>query len=127
MHDLVDLLQHLAVIHGAPNGIVVMEQGYVVLRLAEQGWMPENMEHLLRSRSLPEGFHFALSLDGKTRPLATIQPVELYPQIIFYPSGHVEPFQLTVQALVSGYSRKLTVEASGTTRIIDSRVGNAGA
>jgi general secretion pathway protein H len=89
-------------------------------------WMPENLDDILRPRTLPAGLSFALVLEGRavvldpsdTRQLGSDTP-DVSPQIMLFSNGDLNSFELTIRRAAANRSVTLRSTESGKIEVGD--------
>jgi len=89
-----------SVIQGRPLGVKFEEGEYEFLITHLAKWSEVSDNRALRQHSLLYGWRFELRLGSKKIPLQVPEiegePADPVPQIVFYSSGEVDPFELVV-------------------------------
>ena len=89
-----------AVIQGRPIGVQFDEGRYLFLIAGRSQWLELENNKALRVQDLLQDWKFELRLSGKKIPLVKTvdgdSQAKLTPQIIFFSSGEVEPFELLI-------------------------------
>ena len=92
---LVDLAAREAILNQREFGLRLMPDGYTFQMLDdEKGWVAPPGDALLQARRLPAGIRLTLDVEGMpgdTDPLPSAPP-----QLIFFSSGEIIPFDLTL-------------------------------
>jgi general secretion pathway protein H len=89
-------------------------------------WMPENLDDILRPRTLPAGLSFTLVLEGRavvldppdTRQLGSDTP-DVSPQIMLFSNGDLNSFELTIRRAAANRSVTLRSTESGKIEVGD--------
>lgn len=107
LHRLMGLTAQEAILQGREIGILVQKEAYRFLTPGRDYWIGVDSSDLLRERELPQGWRLELVQDDQVAEPATIaideesgeekekQPI---PQIIFYATGEVTPFRLSLHS-----------------------------
>jgi general secretion pathway protein H len=85
-------------------------------------WEQENLDDILRARTLPDGLSFALLLEGRpvvldpadTRQLGADTP-DVSPQIMLFSNGDLNSFELTIRR--ASANRSVTLRSTETGKI----------
>jgi general secretion pathway protein H len=89
-------------------------------------WVQENLDDILRPRTLPQGLSFALVLEGRavvldpadTRQLGATTP-DVSPQIMLFSNGDLNSFELMIRRAAANRSVTLRSTASGKIEVGD--------
>jgi len=88
---LLALAQEEAVFQAQEWGLSVHPERYQFYLWQQQGWQAVQNDDVFRARTMPQGVHMALKLEGHTLSLDG----EPGPQILILSSGECTPFELT--------------------------------
>ncbi len=81
---------------GLQIGWLQTERGYQFVALGEEGWVAYADRGPLRARPLPEPLSLRLKVEDL--PVRQDDPKALSPQILFFTSGELTPFELQLRA-----------------------------
>ncbi len=81
---------------GLQIGWIQTEKGYQFLALGEEGWVRYADRGPLRARPLPEPLQLRIEVEDV--PVRQDDPKALTPQILFFTSGELTPFELQLLA-----------------------------
>lgn len=93
LQALFQLAGEMAVLQGREIGVMFEGREYRFVVLKDQEWLPLNEEDLLRRRTLPDGLQLQVFSEGISRPADTLDAPG-YPQVVFYSSGVLSPFEV---------------------------------
>jgi general secretion pathway protein H len=104
-------------LHLTPNGY-----RFTVYDNRNNAWVQENLDDILRPRTLPDGLSFSLVLEGRpvvldppdTRQLGANTP-DVSPQIMLFSNGDLNSFELTIRR--SSANRTVTLRSTETGKI----------
>lgn len=91
---LLALAQEEAVFQAQEWGLSVHPERYQFYLWQQQGWQMVQNDDLFRARTMPQGVHMELQLDGHTLSLDEPEGQQ-GPQILILSSGECTPFELT--------------------------------
>lgn len=102
LQALFQLAGEMAVLQGREIGVMFEGREYRFVVLKDQEWHPLKEEDLLRRRTLPDGLQLRVFSEGISRPADTLDAPD-YPQVVFYSSGVLSPFEvlLTIDGSVA--------------------------
>jgi len=104
-------------LHLTPNGY-----RFTVYDNRNNAWVQEDLDDILRPRTLPDGLSFALVLEGRpvvldppdTRQLGATTP-DVSPQIMLFSNGDLNSFELTIRRTTA--NRSVTLRSTETGKI----------
>jgi general secretion pathway protein H len=106
-----------AVLQGRPLGVMVEARAYRFLIAGAEHWEELQYSGPLRERRLREGFHMDLSGSEQVTVLRNRQQQkeedDLSPQVLFLPTGEMNPFTLSFRHHSHEGSYKLQGQSSG--------------
>jgi len=106
---LMQLASEEAVLQGRELAMQFEGGDYRFLVLDKDRWQAIEADKILRERSLPEGLHAELLVEGIGKPRAPTSGRLIY----FYSSGEVSPFQLSLQDSQRKYLYTINGDAQG--------------
>ncbi|MBU0730680.1 MAG: type II secretion system minor pseudopilin GspH [Proteobacteria bacterium] len=98
--SLIDLAMEEAVLKGEEYAVRFTHEGYVFLRHEEGRWLDLEKEGVFRSRRLPEGVRFEISLEGESaaikddREEGSSDDEKIQPEILLLSSGEYTQFEV---------------------------------
>jgi type II secretion system protein H len=98
--------QEQAIFAGQPLGLKLSERGYVLVQWRRDGWRPVG-----RAEALPR----AMDLSFETR--STAARPEGWPELIFDPTGIVQPAEFQLRA--RGVRIDITLQETGEVRLVE--------
>jgi hypothetical protein len=109
-------------------GLRLTPNGYrfTVYDNRNNAWVQENLDDILRPRTLPDGLSFALVLEGRpvvldppdTRQLGADTP-DVSPQIMLFSNGDLNSFELTIRRAAANRSVTLRSTEAGKIEVGD--------
>lgn len=116
---LFSLATQEAILQGRPVGVILDSKGYGFLIAGQEEWGALEGEALLSDRKLPNDWKLELSSGGYNRatPSADGEDEKLVPQIIFYPSGQITPFELLIRDSAGEVDFRLKGLATGQIKL----------
>ena len=120
MRQLFTLAAQEAVLQGRPLGVELGETGYRFLIAGRTKWELFADDDLLRPRNLPQGWRVELTASSATggnsgHPDSDTDPV---PQIVFFSTGEISPFEVLVQHEQNKSRYRLQVLADGRVSVM---------
>ncbi len=88
-----------SVLQGRPIGVQFDEGRYQFLIAGKTQWLDLKDNKALRAQNLLHDWKFELRFSGKEIPLERVSgdsQTKVFPQIVFFSSGEVEPFELLI-------------------------------
>lgn len=95
LQALFQLAGEMAVLQGREIGVMLEDRAYEFVVLQDQEWLPFTEEHLFRPRTLPNGLQLQVFSEGIRRPVDNLDAAK-YPQVVFYSSGLLSPFEIVL-------------------------------
>ncbi len=107
LRRLMGLTAQEAILQGREIGILITRDAYRFLTPGKLGWAAMDADDMLRERELPQGWRLELVQDEQPADLAAAPPggegeteegKPPPPQILFYATGEVTPFRLSLHS-----------------------------
>ncbi len=111
LHGLIDYMREQATLQSREIGIRCFDGGYEFLVYVRDPanpdaglWQRIEDDSVMRARHLPHGLEFELAVDGRkvVLPEEDVKVDELAPQILFFSSGEMNLFELTLRRESAG-------------------------
>ncbi|MEJ1340405.1 MAG: type II secretion system minor pseudopilin GspH [Candidatus Sedimenticola sp. (ex Thyasira tokunagai)] len=108
-----------AILQGRPTGVMLNSKGYSFLMAGKDKWGALEDEALLASQTLPGDWQLELTAGGypKLSPSEAGEKEKGVPQIIFFPSGQISPFELQLSDSTTDIDYRLIGLASGRLKL----------
>ncbi len=108
-----ELAMQTAILQGWEIGAVVSEGSYAFAVHGEGQWRPLQDPSTFRRRPLPAGLQIFLAVEGKLLPQGKQSGTGIEPQIIFFSSGEISPFEIRLSDRHSSRTFRLTGSLTG--------------
>jgi type II secretory pathway pseudopilin PulG len=120
---LFSLAAQEAIVQGRPVGVLFSKGAYGFLIAGREAWEELENKESFRTRILPPEWRLELIRDGKGAPLSmqSAKKSSKDPQVVFYPSGEVIPFQVIFSSGNGESGYRLEVSAAGSIEISSSK------
>jgi general secretion pathway protein H len=127
LHRLLGLTAQKAILQGSEIGILVEQDAYRFLFPGKQYWEAFSADNFLKRRQLPQGWELVLMQDDQVITPALVplgdDGVEDKkkmppPTALFYASGEVTPFRLSIYSSNNSEPYTIDVQANGEIEII---------
>lgn len=107
IEDQLRLLQYqlamageVSVVQGSPVGVQFNKGQYFFLIAGKSKWLALDDGKVFQPRKLLQSWEFELRIRGESFPLFEVEDddseTELSPQVVFYSSGEVDPFEILI-------------------------------
>lgn len=118
LETLLDYVRERGELQTFDYGLRCTPDGYVVVRYntRQSLWQREELDDMLRQRTLPTGLKFTLVIEGREVVLDPIKGVDVTPQILLYSNGDTNSFELTMFRDTG--KRKVTFTSSEAGKIV---------
>jgi general secretion pathway protein H len=111
-----------AVLQGRPLGVVVEPQAYRFLVAGSESWEEFQYSGPLRERRLVEGYQLDISNNEQAEAIVFREQQQekdsLSPQVLFFPTGEMNPFTLSFRHLSHQGSYKLQGQPNGRMQLL---------
>lgn len=127
LHRLLGLAAQEAILQGREVGVLVEQDAYRFLFRGKQYWEAFSTDALLKRRQLPQGWELVLMQDDQVITPALVpqdddgvedEKMMPSPTVLFYASGEVTPFTLSVHSNKNQEPYTIDVQANGEIKII---------
>lgn len=121
---LCELAAQKAILQAQEIGVLFDERGYAFLVFADDQWLPPDGDGVLRRRSLPEGLRLLVATEGSRLFFGQSSAREFTPQVIFFSSGEISPFEILLADEHAVDSFRLSGAPDGTLELQKESAGH---
>lgn len=124
LNALISYVREQGALQTLEYGLHLTPTGYrfTVYDNRNNAWMPEDLDDVLRARTLPDGLTLTLVLEGRpvvldpadSRQLGASSP-DVNPQIMLFSNGDLNSFELTIRRAAA--NRSVTLRSTETGKI----------